>query len=190
MLFRSVTKIDHLKIKIQKKKSIKTYIEDIQDEAELTTTSKLVTISSNLLKILFFPFPLGLILRYMNCSKIKQSPLIQKAILLPAPYSHMLATRSSNTLPPSEGVNACTLSGNWAWSNSWLDRDLTARGCANPLVPSGPVGLRITSILKQKAKTNEVPSNTFLVKMQLTVDAGDWFNLLYAVYRYLQTQII
>ena len=125
----------------------------------------------------------------MNCSKIKQSPLIQKAILLAAPYSHMLATRSSNTLPPSEGVNACTLSGNWAWSNSWLDRDLTARGCANPLVPSGPVGLRITSILKQKAKTNEVPSNTFLVKMQLTVDAGDWFNLLYAVYRYLQTQI-
>lgn len=86
----------------------------------------------------------------------------------------MLATRSSNTLPPSEGVKACTLSGNWAWSNSWLDRDLKARGCANPLVPSGPVGLRITSILKQKAKTNEVPLNIFLVKMQLTVDAGDY----------------
>lgn len=86
----------------------------------------------------------------------------------------MLATRSSNTLPPSEGVKACTLSGNWAWSNSWLDRDLKARGCANPLVPSGPVGLRITSILKQKAKTDEVPLNIFLVKMQLTVDAGDY----------------
>lgn len=69
-----------------------------------------------------------------------------------------MATRSSNTFPSSTDVPFSNLAGvwlvpfsgdPWAWSEGVSDRHRRVRVYVNPRVPSGPVGLRITSILRE-----------------------------------------
>lgn len=91
-------------------------------------------------------------------------------------WSHILATRSSNTLPSSAAVPFSNLSGvwlvpfsapPWACSEGASDRNLRVRGWVNPLVPSGPVGLRITSILREN-NIGGVEKNFFITWSDLS----------------------